>query len=153
MLMAASNISIFVVKCFLFVLHLPIKLDHEFHTTSFIWSDLILSYYLSQESYIITPSPTEHYYALLRITTYLKPFIPFDVRISFDLCVICHTMRPRYDTRGAYCCLLSSFSLFYCFSLFGVYLDYFELKSDRVNQIIRCTFINNSTVFWQTLSQ
>ena len=116
--MAASNISIFVVKCFLFVLHLPIKSDHGFHTTSFICSDLILSYYLSQESYIITCSPTEHYYVLLRITTYLKPlkpFIPFHVRISFDLCVICHTMRPRYDTRGAYCCLLSSFS----FPLFG----------------------------------
>ena len=134
--MAASNISIFVVKCFRYVLHLPTKSDHEFHTTPFIWSDLMLSYYHSQESYIITPFPTEHYNALLHIWNPLLRIVSFDIRISFDLCVICHTMRPRYDTRGAYCCLLSSFSLFSCLSLFGDYLDYFELKSDRVNQNI-----------------
>ena len=153
MLMAASNISIFVVKCFRYVLHLPTKSDHEFHTTLFIWSDLMLSSYHFQESFIIIPSPTEHYYALLHIWNPFLRIVSLNMRISFDLCVICHTMRPRYDTRGAYCCLLSSFSLFSCLSLFGDYLDYFELKSDRVNQIIRCTFINNLTFFWQTLSQ
>ena len=120
MLMAASNFSIFVENAF--GLHCICPLNQTKTSIPFIFY-LIWSY-LTIIPRILHYHPLS-YWALLRITTYLKLFIPFDMRIYFDLCVTCHTMRPRYDTQGAFCCLLKSFSIFPCLSLYIIQFDSF----------------------------
>ena len=128
MLMAPLNISIFVVKCFLFVLHLPIKSDHGFHTTSFICSDLIL---LSLPR-ILYYHPFS-YWALLRITTHYYIFETLYTLWCADFFwSMCHMSYNASTLWYTWCILLLVIQLF-TLSVWGLGLLWIEIWPGKPN--------------------